>query len=226
MSGRGFTVPPGRAGRIWLRRRLEVARRGAELLDRKLRVIRGELDRLHDAEAAAIAAWDQASADAERWLLRASLLGGQRAIRVAADGRLADVTVSYGTVMGVRYPSSTSCVIPEARTWDTPVIAAARQAHAAALAAAARAAAAAEAVRLAEAEARATGYRLRAVKDRWIPRLEQALTEVTLAIEEQEITDAARLRLATRAGAGGGAGARLRGDRRKGAAHACRCGLL
>ena len=60
-----------------------------------------------------------------------------------------------------------------------------------------RHAAAAEALRVIEAEALATRYRLRAIRDRWIPRLEQALAEVTLAIEEQELADAARLRLAS-----------------------------
>ena len=59
-----------------------------------------------------------------------------------------------------------------------------------------RHAAAAEALRVVEAEALATRYRLRAIEDRWIPRLEQALAEVTLALEEQELSDAARLRLA------------------------------
>lgn len=207
MPGRGFAVPPGRAGRLWLQRRLRVAERGAELMDRKLRILRGELDRRRDAAARAAADWDRCSADAERWLLRASLLGGERAIRLAADGRLAEVTISYGTVMGVRHPSGTSCVIPEPGTWDGPVLAAARQAHRAALRAAVRHAAAEEALRLVEAETLATQYRLRAIRDRWIPRLEQALAEVTLAIEEQEIADAARLRLATgspRAGAAGG----------------------
>jgi vacuolar-type H+-ATPase subunit D/Vma8 len=38
--------------------------------------------------------------------------------------------------------------------------------------------------------------RLRAVRDCWIPRLEQALAEVMLALEEQELADSARLRLA------------------------------
>jgi vacuolar-type H+-ATPase subunit D/Vma8 len=36
------------------------------------------------------------------------------------------------------------------------------------------------------------------VQDRWIPRLEQALADVTFALEEQERADAARLRLARR----------------------------
>jgi V/A-type H+/Na+-transporting ATPase subunit D len=200
VSARGLRVPPGRAGRLWLQRRLGVARRGADLLDRKLRIMRGELGRLRDAEAQAASQWDHAHAEAEQWLLRASLLGGQRAIRLAADGQLADVTVNYRAVMGVRHPSGAACVIPEPGTWDGPVLAAARQAHAAALHAAARAAAAAEAVRLIEAEVRVTEYRFRAIRDRWIPRLEQGLAEVTLAIEEQEIADAARLRLVAGAG--------------------------
>jgi len=195
MPGRGFTAPPGRAGRLWLQRRLRVAERGAGLLDRKLRILRGELATLSAAQARAAADWDRSRADAELWLLRASLLGGQRAIRVAADGGLADVTVSYAAVMGVRYPAGASCVIPEPGTWDGPALAGARQAHRAALTAAVRHAAATEAVRLVEAETLATQYRLRAIRDRWIPRLERALAEVTLAIEEQEIADAARLRL-------------------------------
>ena len=65
-----------------------------------------------------------------------------------------------------------------------------------ALEAAVRHAAAAAALRVIEAETLATRYRLRAVRDRWIPRLEQALAEVTFAIEEQELADSARLRLA------------------------------
>jgi V/A-type H+-transporting ATPase subunit D len=196
MSSRGLAVPPGRAGRLWLQRRLRVAERGAELLDRKLRILRGELDTLRGEQARAAAEWDRCRADAERWLLRAALLGGERAVRVAADGRLADVTISYRAVMGVRYPSGASCVVPEPGTWDGPVLAETRQAHRTALQAAARHAAAAEALRLVEAETLATQYRLRAIRDRWIPRLQQALAEVTLAIEEQEIADAARLRLA------------------------------
>jgi hypothetical protein len=39
--------------------------------------------------------------------------------------------------------------------------------------------------------------RLRAIREPWIPRLEQALAGVTLALEEQELADAARLRLET-----------------------------
>lgn len=196
MPGRGFTVPPGRAGRLWLQRRLQVAQRGAELLDRKLRILRGETDRLRGPAEQAAAKWERCCADAGRWLQRASLLGGQRAIRLAAVGGAADVTVSYRIVMGVRYPAGASCVIPEPATWDGPVLAGARLAQRTALEAAVRHAAAAEALRLVEAETLATQRRLRAIRERWIPRLEEALAQVTLALEEQEIADAARLRLA------------------------------
>jgi V/A-type H+/Na+-transporting ATPase subunit D len=173
-----------------------VARRGADLLDRKLHVLAAELARFRDAEARTAAEWDRCCAEAERWLLRASMLGGERAVRLAADGQLAAITVPYALTMGVRHPAAPSCEIPAPVTWDGPTMARTRQAHAAALQAAAQHAAAAEALRVLEAEAAQTRHRLRAIEDRRIPRLEQALAEVTLALEEQELADAARLRLA------------------------------
>jgi V/A-type H+/Na+-transporting ATPase subunit D len=203
MSRPGLAVPPGRAGRLWLLRRLETARRGADLLDRKLRILQGELSRLAESAAQSAAEWDRAQAGADRWLLRAGLLDGQRAIRLSADGSFAQVTISYASIMGTRFLAGAACIIPPAAAWDGPVLAAARQAHRAALTAAVRHAAASEALRVMEAEALATRYRLRAVKDRWIPRLEQALAEVSLAIEEQERADAARLRLAAATAVGG-----------------------
>lgn len=191
-----LTVPPGRSGRIWLVRRLETARRGADLLDRKLRILQDELTRLQAAAEETAAQWTQREADARNWLLRVALLGGERAIRLAGDGQTADVRISYATTMGIRYPTAATCTIPPAATWDSPVVAGARLAHRAALAAAAQHAAASAAVRALDDEVRATRLRLRAVQDRWIPRLEQALAEITFTIEELERADAARLRLA------------------------------
>jgi V/A-type H+/Na+-transporting ATPase subunit D len=195
-----LATPPGRAGRIWLVRRLETARRGADLLDRKLRILQSELSRLQAAAAETAGEWDRCQADARTWLLRAALLGGERAIRLADDGQVADVRVSYTTTMGVRHPTTASCAFPPTLTWDSPVLARTRNAHRAALEAAAMHAAALAAVRMVDDEVRATRYRLRAVRDRWIPRLEQALAEVSFAIEELERADAARLRLAARPG--------------------------
>jgi len=196
MIQRGLSVPPGRAGRLWLQRRLETARRGADLLDRKLRILQGEAGQLRESTAKTARAWDREQADAQQWLLRAGLLNGQRAIRLSADRSPAEVRVSYAVMMGVRFPADVTVDVPAEAVWESPVLTAARQAHRTALVAAVRHAAAAEALRVMEAEALATRYRLSAVRDRWIPRLERALAEVTLAIEEQERTDAARLRLA------------------------------
>jgi V/A-type H+-transporting ATPase subunit D len=195
MSTPGLRSPPGRAGRLWLQRRLETAQRGADLLDRKLRILQGESSRLRVSAAQTSAEWDRCQADAAQWLLRAGLLDGQRSIRLSAAAGFAEVTISYTATMGTRFPADVTFAAPPSATWAGPVLTAARQAHRAALAAAVRHAVAAEALRVIEGEALATRHRLRAVRDRWIPRLEQALAEVTLAIEEQERSDAARLRL-------------------------------
>jgi V/A-type H+-transporting ATPase subunit D len=198
VTGRRLAVPPGRAGRLRLERRLQVARRGADLLDRKLRILQRELPRLRAEAASAARDWEQCAADADRWLLRAALLGGQRSIRLAGSDAPAEVDVTYGVTVGVRHPVACNCTFPAPRGWAGPTIATARHAHEAALEAAARSAAASAALQIMETEAAATRLRLRAVKDRWIPLLEQARSEVALAIDEQERADGARLRLAAR----------------------------
>ncbi|HTZ91747.1 MAG TPA: V-type ATP synthase subunit D [Streptosporangiaceae bacterium] len=195
-----LSVPPGRAGRIWLVRRLETARRGADLLDRKLRILQSELAALQAAAAQTAEQWDKSEARARTCLLHAALVSGERAIQLAADGQAAEIGVSYAMAMGVRYPVTATCAIPPVSTWDGPVLARARQAHRIALEAAARHAASTAAVRAVEHEVRTTRYRLRAVQDRWIPRLEQALADTIFMIEELERADAARLRLAVRRG--------------------------
>jgi V/A-type H+/Na+-transporting ATPase subunit D len=191
-----LAVPPGRAGRLRLERRLQVARRGADLLDRKLRILQRELPRLRADAADAARDWEQCAADADRCLLRAALLGGERSIRLACSDAPAAVDVTYAVTVGVRHPAACTCTFPAPRAWAGATVAAAQHAHEVALEAAARSAAASAALQIMEAETAATRLRLRAVKDRWIPLLEQARTEVALAIDEQERADGARLRLA------------------------------
>ncbi|MGO8958262.1 MAG: V-type ATP synthase subunit D [Streptosporangiaceae bacterium] len=188
-----LAVPPGRAGRLWLERRLRVARRGADLLDRKLRILQAELEQRRDAAELTRQEWERCCGEAERLLLRAELLGGQRAIRLAADAGVADVRISYAVTTGVRHPVAGSCTTPEPVTWAGFDVAQARRAHGAALDAAAAHAAASAALRVIDAETAVTRYRLRAVRDRWIPRLEQARTDVIFALEELERADNARL---------------------------------
>ena len=75
-------VPPGRAGRLWLRGRLATAERGLDLLDRKLRILRREQERLRLLERRTGEELRRRCGDADRWLLRAALLGGQRGLRL------------------------------------------------------------------------------------------------------------------------------------------------
>jgi V/A-type H+/Na+-transporting ATPase subunit D len=196
MTAPGISVPPGRAGRLWVERRLRVARRGEELLDRKLSILQAELSARRESAELAAQQWERCCADAERWLLRAALLGGQRSIRLATCDRAAEVHVSYAVTAGVHHPTDGTCSIPEPLTWAGPGMAEARRAHGAALDAAVSHAAAAAALRLIEAEATVTRYRLHAIRDRWIPRLEQARTEIIFALDELERADQARLRRA------------------------------
>lgn len=96
MSPRASRAATGRAGRLRLRRGLATALRGADLLERKLRLL---LDREHTARRAAEEArraWEEALADAETWLLRGVLLGGERALARAAPVDRARLDIQIG----------------------------------------------------------------------------------------------------------------------------------
>jgi V/A-type H+/Na+-transporting ATPase subunit D len=195
MSGPRLSVPPGRAGRLWLERRLTAARRGADLLDRKLRILQSELGRLQAAAELTGRQWCERSAEADRAALIASMLGGQRAIRLASAAGDAEVSIGFQVTIGVRHPATGTFVPPAGEPpWSGQAAGQAVQAHVLALEAAVRHAVAAEALRVIDAEATATRYRLRAIRDRLIPALEQARAEAALAIDELERADAARLR--------------------------------
>jgi V/A-type H+-transporting ATPase subunit D len=181
-----------------LRERLRVADRGVELLDGKLRVLRAEQQRYHLAAERTGEQWRARAAEARAWLLRAALLGGQRAIRLAEDVEPADVRVSWMYVMGVRCPADAELRgggpgIAGALS-GTSAVHRAAAAHAAALRAAARHAVAEAAVRRIDAEVAQTRLRLRAVQDRWIPRLSADLREIEAGLEELEHAEGLRLR--------------------------------
>jgi V/A-type H+/Na+-transporting ATPase subunit D len=199
VTGPRLIVPPGRTGRVWLDRRLAAARKAADLLDHKLRIMQAELTELRTAAERSRRAWLDLATEADRALAIAAVLGGQRAIRLATGSGFADVELRFATTMGVTYPAGGTCVPPTGPDpWAGQPAEQARQAHRAALAAAVSHAAAARAAQLIEAEASATRYRLRAIKDRLIPALEQARAQVALTIDELERADGARLRRAGR----------------------------
>ncbi len=202
MSGvRG--VPPGRAGRTWLSRRLQTARHGASLLDRKLRILRPERERFRaDAEAATLR-WGQVLAGAEEWALRASLLAGSDALHPPYGDADARVDVSWSAVMGARFPSGARVELPRRGCGGalpaTSAVLCATAAYREALSAAVDAAVAEGAARALDEEVAATRFRLRAVQDRWVPRLERAAAALDAALAEAEGADAVRLRLAAAA---------------------------
>lgn len=192
-------VPPGRAGRMWLHRRLGTAERGRDQLDRKLRVLLPDLQRLRIQADRRRAEWVAACGDADTWLMRAVLIGGHDVIRHATPPDLADVELSWTTAIGVSFPSDAQlsassqtapAVVGNAAT--TPAIAAFRTA----LQTGIRAAAAEEAIRRMEAEVDVTRRRLRALDKRWLPALHQALSELEMSLAQAEQEDATRLRRA------------------------------
>ena len=193
-------VPPGRAGRTWLSRRLQTARRGASLLDRKLRILRPERERFQaDAEAATLR-WGQVLAGAEEWALRAVMLAGSTALHSPYGDADARVEVTWSAVMGARFPSGARVELPRPLAGGalpaTSAAPCATASYRAALAAAVEAAVALGAARALDEEVAAARFRLRSVQDRWVPRLEQAAAALDLALAEAEGADAVRLRLA------------------------------
>jgi V/A-type H+-transporting ATPase subunit D len=168
------------------------------MLDHKLRILREERQRLELLIGQTRDDWERACRSADGWLLRAGLLGGRRALRPADDGQAAIVTLAWTATMGTRYPTDAAVTFPtgvDAATLPgTAAIYEARQACRLALAAAARHAAATAARQVMAAEVTATRLRLRALDNRWIPRLEDTLTALEQALDENEHADAVRLR--------------------------------
>ncbi len=193
-------APPGRAGRLWLQHRLATAERGAALLDHKLRILRIERERFALLERRTAALWEAADREAAEWLLRAVMLGGERSLRLGSAGPTAQVHVVWNQPMGVKYPAEATCVLPGERPDAAPAGSAAlveaRERHRRALEAAVEHAAVQAAVRVLAAEERATRRRLRAIEERWVPRLRDSLQATQLKLDEDEHGDGVRLRWA------------------------------
>jgi V/A-type H+/Na+-transporting ATPase subunit D len=193
-------VPGGRAGRAWLVERLSTAERGAELLDGKLRVLQREQRRYSEHVERTARAWARSCAEAETWLVRAALLGGQRALRHAVPVEPAVVDVRWADVMGVRHPGGVTVTAgrtaPGAATPSSSALVQALSAYRDALGAAAEHAVVHTAARRIDAEVANTRRRLHAIRDRHLPRLREALSAVELELEELEHAEGVRLRWA------------------------------
>ncbi|GAA2258701.1 hypothetical protein GCM10010145_34250 [Streptomyces ruber] len=106
-------IPLGRAGRMRLRRSLDAALRGADLLDRKPRILRASHETLLRTESTARERWHRALREAETWLWRGLLLGGKEALDTLIPPGPAEVEFAWTSTMGVRHPGSASCTVPE-----------------------------------------------------------------------------------------------------------------
>ncbi|MGW3498044.1 V-type ATP synthase subunit D [Streptomyces sp. NPDC001020] len=200
MSTRRQRVPRGRAGRLRLRRSLGTALRGADLLERKLRLL---LDRERELSRTAEESdriWRDRLAEAETWCVRGLLIGGDRALSETGPTDRAVVDVEWTALMGVSHPSQVSWTAP-VRSLDEPTpgntaLAHAETAYRAAVRAAAKHSAARSAAELIAAEAERTRQRVRALRKHWIPCLTRELAAVELALEEAEHEEAVRRRWA------------------------------
>jgi V/A-type H+-transporting ATPase subunit D len=195
-------VPPGRAGRLWLSRRKDAAERGRDQLDRKLRILTRDQRRMRILADRTRAEWRTAYAEADTWLLRLALLGGQDAVRSASAVSRAEVEVTWVSAMGVTYPAAVDPAGGDPGAGSgvgdegSAAVAPTRAAFRAALLAGARCAAAEEAQRRLEHEIALTRRRLQALQKRWLPWLVEELRTRELLLEQAEQEDAVRARRA------------------------------
>jgi V/A-type H+-transporting ATPase subunit D len=178
-------------------RRLQTARHGAELLDRKQRIMANELERLALQASRSGQEWERCAREAAVWLQRAAALDGREGIESSSPTKAAEVEVQWGDAMGVAYPQDALCEPPVARQGGgSSALFYAAAAHRSALAAAVRHAALARAVQLVSLELAVTRTRQRAVEKRWVPRLERELAAIRRQLDEQELEEGLRLRWA------------------------------
>jgi len=193
-------IPPGRAGRTWLIARLEVAHRGAELLDRKRQALLGEQVRVRAEAERARQDWNEAAAEVEKWSYRAGIVDGAARLELLARHvrSRASVEVSWLNFMGARIPRVDRIDIPE-----PPALSALGGSSASVLLARACCEAARAATRYATSqradaelstELRRAARRLRALRERWIPQHEEALAALDLALDEAQREQAIRVR--------------------------------
>jgi V/A-type H+-transporting ATPase subunit D len=187
----------GRSGRLRLEHQLDTARRGADLLERKQRILSGELVRLRLVTTRTEHEWGVAAAEAARWSVRSQALdGAQRLADVVPQGR-AMVEVSWHAAMGVLYPGDATVRHPPSRpTGGSSALVMAGRAHRAALEAAARHAAAERALAQVGQELESTRLRQQAIERRWVPRLSEQLRRLTMHLDELEREENLRMRWA------------------------------
>lgn len=191
-------LPPGRAGLPWLARRRTMATRGSDLLERKLRILLAEEQDYALRTERTEAEWLATVRALDLWMLRSALVSGERAVRLATDGANAQVEVDWRLTMGVRYPADASCHVPAPGGFqpDNTALHAAAAAADRAVRAAVDHAVATSALAAIRAEITATRRQLRALEQRWLPRLEAAQSRLLIQLDDLEHDEHVRLRWA------------------------------
>lgn len=185
----------GRSGRQRLAHQLQTAHRGSDLLERKRRILAGELERLRLLTEQTARTWAESAEDAIRWSARSLALDGAARIAASAPQRPATVEVRWQTAMGVSYPGSVQVLLPEPQpTSGSSSLVLAAQAQRRSLHAAAEHGAAVRAFQLVRAELESTRDRQRAIDRRWIPRLVERLRRLEAQLDELEREENVRLR--------------------------------
>jgi V/A-type H+-transporting ATPase subunit D len=188
--------PPGRAGRLWLGHRLALAGRGADLLDKKRRVLAQEERRLSVLAREAADVWQAAAREAETWLNRAAVMAGdEKLAMLAVQHPPAQVRVHLRSSMGVTFAAETELDLGSdtmhasggSAATDLALVATHRAVEAAVDDAAAH-----SALKRVSAERKLTMRRQRAVERRWIPALAVAAKALEAALDELEREEATR----------------------------------
>ena len=203
-------APPGRSGRLILRRRLVTSGRAGDLLSQKEEALRRERERLSGQVVRTRTVWEHSCAEMDAAVARVRLLGGATELRAMTVARADEATVTcrWQTAMGVEYPGDVTVEPgPVPRSVSTAAFGPATLACRTALAAGAEHAAAAYmdsplvAALVADAVFPLTpgtdlARRRRAVVDRLVPQLTRELHQVEIDLDEAEREEALRTRLA------------------------------
>jgi len=169
-----------------------------QLMQRRHDLLRREERRLATLEGLTRAEWDQRCRTAEGWMARALVMGGREAL---ARGQLEQgttvATVRWQSSMGVTSPGEVVTELgPVPELTGPAALGPALDSYRDAIDAAVQHAASAAALTQVRAELDSTRRRLRAIRDRLVPRLEEALGALELQLDEVEREEILRARWA------------------------------
>jgi V/A-type H+-transporting ATPase subunit D len=183
-----------------LQHRLSSARLARDLLEEKLQILVGVLQRFSERARGTGQDFEEADREARTWVLRAALLSGERAVSAQAPQDAVAVEIHWGATMGVRYPARVGCRFPapapSAPAADSAALVLAQAACRRVVEAAVEHAAAQAASHALDVEVSLTRRRLRALEQRWLPQLQSALAALELRLDEGERDELVRYRWA------------------------------